>query len=93
MVLPGDLVLAKREGVLFIPAHLAEQVVGTAEFVALKDQFGFEMVRTKKYSTGEIDSQWTEQIKKEFLVWLDKHPELGSMSKETLDKVLSKRTW
>ena len=93
MVLPGDLVLAKREGVLFIPAHLAEQVVGTAEFVALKDQFGFEMVRTKKYSTGEIDSQWTEQLKKEFLVWLDKHPELGKMSKETLDKVLSKRTW
>ncbi len=93
MVLPGDLVLAKREGVLFIPAHLAEQVVGTAEFVALKDQFGFEMVRTKKYSTGEIDSQWTEQLKKEFLAWLGKHPELGSMSKEALDKVLSKRTW
>jgi regulator of RNase E activity RraA len=93
MVLPGDLVLAKREGVLFIPAHLAEQVVSTAEFVALKDQFGFEMVRTKKYSTGEIDSQWTEQLKKEFLAWLDKHPELGRMSKETLDKVLSKRTW
>jgi regulator of RNase E activity RraA len=93
MVLPGDLVLAKREGVLFIPAHLAEQVVGTAEFVTLKDQFGFEMVKSKKYSTGEIDSQWTEQIKKEFLVWLDKHPEMGKMSKETLDKVLSKRTW
>ncbi|MEZ4968466.1 MAG: RraA family protein [Flavobacteriaceae bacterium] len=93
MVLPGDLVLAKREGVLFIPAHLADQVVSTAEFVALKDQFGFEMVRTKKYSTGEIDSQWTEQLKKEFLVWLEKHPELGSMSKEALDKVLSKRTW
>jgi regulator of RNase E activity RraA len=93
MVLPGDLVLAKREGVLFIPAHLAEQVVGTAEFVTLKDQFGFEMVKSKKYSTGEIDSQWTEQIKKEFLIWLDKHPEMGKMSKETLDKVLSKRTW
>lgn len=93
MVLPGDLVLAKREGVLFIPAHLAEQVVSTSEFVALKDQFGFEMVRTKKYSTGEIDSQWTEQIKKEFLVWLGKHPELGTMTKENLDKVLSKRTW
>tara|TARA_R110002167_G_scaffold118210_1_gene294628 strand:- start:1924 stop:2139 length:216 start_codon:yes stop_codon:yes gene_type:complete len=70
-----------------------EQVVGTAEFVALQYQLGFEMVRTKKYSTGEIDSQWTEAIKKEFLVWLDKHPELARMSKETLDEVLSKRTW
>tara|TARA_R100001369_G_scaffold86159_1_gene120417 strand:+ start:199 stop:1146 length:948 start_codon:yes stop_codon:yes gene_type:complete len=93
MVLPGDLVLAKREGVLFIPAHLAEQVVGTAEFVALKDQFGFEMVKTKKYSTGEIDSDWNEKLKAEFYEWLDKHPELIKMSKETLNKILSKRTW
>lgn len=93
MVLPGDLVLAKREGVLFIPAHLAEQVVGIAEFVTLKDQFGFEMVRTKTYTTGEIDSQWTEPIKKEFLAWLVNHPEMGSMTKEHLDKVLSNRTW
>ncbi|MBC8766828.1 RraA family protein [Arenibacter sp. BSSL-BM3] len=93
MVLPGDLVLAKREGVLFIPAHLAEQVVSTAEFVALKDQFGFEMVKTKKYSTGEIDSDWNEKLKAEFFEWLDKHPELVKMSKETLNKILSKRTW
>ncbi len=93
IVLPGDLVLAKEEGVLFVPAHLAEQVVGTAEFVGLKDKFGFEMVKSKKYSTGEIDSQWTEQIKNDFLSWLGEHPELGSMSKETLNNVLSKRTW
>ncbi|MCG2459327.1 RraA family protein [Flavobacteriaceae bacterium F89] len=93
IVLPGDLVIAKREGVLFVPAHLAEEVVSTAEFVALKDQFGFEMVRTRRYSTGEIDSQWTDQIKEDFLKWLGKHPELGSMSREKLDKILNKRTW
>ncbi len=93
MVLPGDLVLAKREGVLFIPAHLAEQVVGTAEFVALKDVFGFEMVKSKKYTTGEIDSQWTDKIKDDFVEWLEKHPELGKMTKEQVDKILSKRTW
>ncbi len=93
MVLPGDLVLAKREGVLFIPAHLAEQVVGTAEFVALKDVFGFEMVNSKKYTTGEIDSQWTDKIKDDFVKWLEKHPELGKMTKEQVEKILSKRTW
>lgn len=93
MVLPGDLVLAKREGVLFIPAHLAEQVVGTAEFVALKDVFGFEMVKSKKYTTGEIDSQWTDKIKKDFVKWLEKHPELGKMTSEQVDKILSRRTW
>jgi regulator of RNase E activity RraA len=93
MVLPGDLVIATVEGVLFVPAHMAEQVVSTAEFVVRKDQFGFEMVRTGKYSTGEIDNQWSDAIKTEFLKWLEKHPELGKMTRAELDKMMSKRTW
>jgi hypothetical protein len=93
MVLPGDLVIASGEGVLFVPAHMAEEVVSTSEFVIRKDQFGFEMVRTGKYSTGEIDSQWTDQIKTNFLNWLEKHPELGKMTRAEVDKVMSKRTW
>ncbi|GAB3784754.1 hypothetical protein GCM10028818_45040 [Spirosoma horti] len=93
MVLPGDLVIAQREGVLFVPAHMAEQVVSTAEFVTRKDQFGFEMVKSGKYTTGQIDSQWTDEIKTNFLTWLGKHPELGTMTKPELDKVMSKRTW
>ena len=93
MVLPGDLVIARQEGVLFVPAHLAEQVVTTAEFVIRKDKFGFEMVKSNRYSTGQIDSQWTDEIKTEFLKWLGQHPELGKMTKAELDKVMSKRTW
>ncbi len=93
VVLPGDLVIVQPEGVLFVPAHLAEQVVSTSEFVIRKDKFGFEMVRTGKYSTGEIDSQWPDQIKADFLKWLEKHPELGKMTRPELDKVMSKRTW
>ena len=93
MVLPGDLVIATREGVLFVPAHMAEQVVSTSEFVIRKDQFGFEMVRNGRYSTGEIDSQWNDEIKTEFLKWLEKHPELGKMTRAELDKMMSKRTW
>lgn len=93
IVLPGDLVIGDREGVLFIPAQLAEQVVSTSEFVTLKDKFGFEMVKTNKYSTGQIDSQWTEEIKAEFLKWLRQHPELGKMDKAKLDEIMSNRTW
>ena len=93
MVLPGDLVIAQKEGVLFVPAHLAEKVVLTGEFVIRKDQFGFEMVREGKFSTGEIDSQWTDEIKVAFLKWLEKHPELGKMTREELDIMMSKRTW
>ena len=47
IVMPGDLVIANREGVLFVPAQLAEIVISTAEFVTLKDQFGFEMVKSE----------------------------------------------
>jgi regulator of RNase E activity RraA len=93
MVLPGDLVIAQKEGVLFVPAHLAEQVVSTAEFVIRKDKFGFEMVKSGRYTAGQIDSQWNDQIKSEFLKWLELHPELGKMTRAQLDKVMSKRTW
>lgn len=93
MVMPGDLVIAKEEGVLFVPAHLADQVVSLAEFVRLKDQFGFEAIKTRMYTSGEIDGQWTEKIKANFIKWLRENPDLGSMTKEHLDKILSNRTW
>jgi hypothetical protein len=50
-------------------------------------------VRNGRYTTGQIDSQWTEEIKNAFLKWLEQHPELGKMTKEELDKLMSKRTW
>ena len=46
IVLPGDLVIGNKEGVLFVPAHLAELVISISEFVTLKDKFGFEMVKS-----------------------------------------------
>ncbi len=93
IVLPGDLVISEREGVLFIPAHMAEQVVLTAEFIGRKDKFGKEMLRTGKYNTGQIDSEWSSEIKDAFLKWLALHPEEGKMTREELDEVMKKRTW
>ena len=93
MVMPGDLVIGKREGVLFVPAHLAEQVVSIAEFVSLKDDFGFEMVKTGRFKTGQIDSEWTPEVKQAFYKWVDEHPGKIKMSRATIDKILEKRTW
>src|SRR5271154_5888880 len=45
IVLPGDLVMAKTDGVLFIPALMAEGAVSSAEFTKLKDAFNFELNR------------------------------------------------
>jgi regulator of RNase E activity RraA len=93
IVLPGDLVIGKREGVLFVPAQLAEQVVATAEFVSLKDDFGFEMVKTGRFKTGQIDSEWTPEVKQAFYKWVDEHPGKIKMTRATIDKILEKRTW
>ena len=92
-VLPGDLVLAKRGGVIFIPAHLAEETIINAEFVALRDQFGHLRLREGKYTPGQIDRQWTDDIKKDFLKWLDDHPNQLPMSRKELDKFMKERNW
>jgi regulator of RNase E activity RraA len=93
IVLPGDLVISEREGVLFIPAHLAEKVVSISEFISVKDKFGHAMLKSGKYSPGQIDSQWTDDIKTAFLQWLQQHPEETQLTRAQLDEFLNKRTW
>ncbi|MBT1684941.1 RraA family protein [Dawidia soli] len=93
MVLPGDLVLARDEGVIFIPAHLAQKVVVTAEFLQLRDKFAFDMLREQKFTPGEIDNQWTDKVKDAFLQWLDKHPNEIPMKRAELDEYMKNRTW
>ena len=92
-VLPGDVVLAKREGVVFIPAHLAEKVITNAEFIALKDQYGHQVLKEGKYTPGQIDTRWTDEIKQDFLAWLDENPDKLPMSRSDLNKFLEGRTW
>ncbi len=92
-VLPGDAVLAKKYGVVFIPAHLLEEVVVNAEFIALRDAFGHQRLIEGKYTPGQIDTQWTEEIKKDFLQWIKDNPDKVPMSKEELDKFMKDRTW
>ena len=92
-VLPGDAVLAKKGGVVFIPAHLLDTVVLNAEFIALRDQFGHQRLREGKYTPGQIDAQWTDEIKKDFLKWLDDNPGKLPMTRQELDKFMKDRTW
>ena len=92
-VLPGDAVLAKKNGVIFIPAHLLEEVVLNAEFISLKDAFGHQRLREGKYTPGQIDTQWTDEIKKDFLKWLDDNPDKIPMTRQELDQYMKDRTW
>jgi len=92
-VLPGDVVLAKKTGVLFIPAHLAEEVVDRSEFIMLRDMFGIQMLKKGVYTPGQIDGRWSEEIKTAFLEWVKNNPDELPMSKEDLDDYLKDRTW
>jgi regulator of RNase E activity RraA len=92
-VMPGDVVLAKREGVIFIPAHLAEKVVVTSEVVRLRDLFGITRLKEGKYTPGQIDSKWTDEIEKDFSQWLEDHIDELPVPKAQIRELLKKRMW
>jgi|TARA_B110000914_G_scaffold91424_1_gene80385 regulator of RNase E activity RraA len=92
-VLPGDIVLAKREGVIFIPAYLAEKVVITSEVVRLRDMFGITRLKEGKYTPGQIDNKWSEEIEKDFSKWIRDHIDKLPVPKEQIKELIKKRMW
>ena len=67
--IPGDVVLGTRSGVIFIPPHLAEEVVISSENVRLKDEFGQQRIMEGKYTPGEIDREFSDEMNKDFENW------------------------
>jgi 4-hydroxy-4-methyl-2-oxoglutarate aldolase len=65
-VLPGDIVLSDPDGIVFIPAHLAQAVADESEMIRLCDEWGHKMLREQKYTPGQVDGQWTPQMIEEF---------------------------
>lgn len=92
-VLPGDIILGKKEGVMFIPAHLAEKVVVTSEVVRLRDLFGISRLKAGTYTPGQIDNKWTDEIEKDFSKWLNDHIDELPVPKEQIKELLKKRMW
>jgi regulator of RNase E activity RraA len=69
-VMPGDVVLGAREGVTFVPPHLAEEVVGRSEDVRQRDVFGKRRIAEGIYTSGQIDvSTWAEEIEADYVAW------------------------
>lgn len=68
-VMPGDVVVSDPEGITFIPPQLAEKVADHAELDHLVDDWGEEMLREQKYTPGEIDGRWNNQMIEEFNKW------------------------
>jgi regulator of RNase E activity RraA len=91
-VLPGDVVLAKKGGIVFIPPQFLDDLVQNAEFVELRDAFGHQRLREGKYTPGQIDQEWSDEIKKDFLQWLDTQKNLP-MTRKELDDYMKDRNW
>lgn len=83
-VMPGDVVLGKSHGIVFIPPHLAQKVVTTSEIVSLRDIFGKLCLKEGKYKPGEIDGPWTKRIENEFLQWLKENMDELNVPKDTI---------
>lgn len=92
-VMPGDVVLGRDDGVIFIPPHLAEQVVKTSELIRLRDQFGQQRLREGVYTSGEIDRKWEDHIERDFSQWLEDHIDELPVPKEAIQDLLKERTW
>jgi 4-hydroxy-4-methyl-2-oxoglutarate aldolase len=92
-VLPGDVVLARREGVMFIPPALAEEVCKVAELVQLRDMFGFQRIKEGTYTPGQIDQRWSDEMEKDFSRWLNDHMDDLPVAKEQIQELLKERTW
>ncbi len=92
LVMPGDVVLGKDGGVLFIPPQLAERVVKYSEITRLRDIFGHQRLREKKYTAGQIDAAWSAPIESDFTGWLRENKKQLPVAEAQIDEILKERT-
>lgn len=68
IVMPGDVVLGDREGVIFIPPHLVKEIVDLADETHIKDEWTISKFLTGKYKASELygGPPLSPELKKEF---------------------------
>jgi hypothetical protein len=92
-VMPGDVVLARDGGVIFIPAHLAQLVVETSEVVRLRDMFGQQRLREGTYTSGQIDTRWSDEIERDFSTWMEANVDELPVPPSRIQELLETRTF
>jgi regulator of RNase E activity RraA len=65
VVMPGDVVLADREGMWFIPPHMVKDVVESGEMSKARDDWSLMMLGTGKYTSRQIYGPLTPELQKE----------------------------
>jgi len=69
-VMPGDVVLGTREGVVFIPPQHALRVVETSEKTRMQDNWAHRGVKEGRFTAQQADGSYTPEMNKEFTQWL-----------------------
>ena len=88
MVIPGDVVLGRNGGVIFIPPQLAEQVVKYSEETHLRDMFGHQRLQEGKYTAGQIDARWTNAIEQDYYEWLKQNEDHLPFPRARIEEIL-----
>jgi regulator of RNase E activity RraA len=91
LVMPGDVVLGRDGGVIFIPPQLAERVVQSSEITRLRDTFGHARLRAGVYTAGQIDGSWTNAIEGDFTQWLRQNIDTLPVGREQVEQILKQR--
>ena len=65
LVMPGDVVLADREGMWFIPPQMVKEVVESGEMSKARDDWSLMMLGTGKYASRQIYGPLTPELQKE----------------------------
>ena len=89
-VLPGDLVIAKADGIIFVPAALAEGAIINAEVTNLEDAFNFELNASGK-NGAEFEGGWTPAKYDALAKWIDQHPEKLKMTRDEFNQEIARR--
>jgi 4-hydroxy-4-methyl-2-oxoglutarate aldolase len=62
LVMPGDVVLADREGLWFIPPQMVKEVVESGEMSKARDDWSLMMLGTGKYTSRQIYGPLTPEL-------------------------------
>ena len=81
-VMPGDVVLGRDGGVLFIPPQVAEQVVQYSEITHLREG---------EYTASQIDAAWSAPIEADFTGWLRENIDKLPVAKQQIEEILKRR--
>jgi regulator of RNase E activity RraA len=91
LVMPGDVILGRDGIVMAIPPQLAEQVVRDSERTHLRDLFGHQRLAEKKYTAGQIDGRWSDEIEADYTQWLRDNLDKTDLARAQVQEILDER--